>query len=109
MGFKLVILGGISCDQTNMPEHPYVFNPRTNEWSKKDTPLPYGKIYESGCSTLYLKDGKHILMMAGGRNENHEIVGNVAYLELENEDGEWVQAPDIVPMANMPHLAYLGK
>ena len=84
---RLFILGGIGDSIIQMPSFPYVYNPRLNTWTKKSNPLPYGKIHGCACSTLYIKDGTHVLMMVGGRNENNEFIGNVEWI--------WTGANDI--------------
>ena len=106
VGHRIWVLGGNNCKSSNM-NNVYRFNTRTKVWDQAENSLPAER-FDISCNTLYLKDGTHIIMAAGGYNGGGR--SSVFYLNLANEDGAWQSFGNLPSKTwGIGHLAYLGK
>ena len=107
--YRIFVMGGDTC-VTNDLNTVWKFDTRDKTWSLGPTKLPY-PVYDLGCSTMYLKDGRFGIMIAGGLNYHTAVVRKKVYfLDLANEDGPWEEFPDLpVEWYHKPNIMYLGK
>jgi hypothetical protein len=105
VGFYLYVIGGHHCSGTW--DRVYRFDTLAKQWVHLNSVR--WTVYDHSCESLYLKDGTHIIMVAGG----HTSLGRdqrVQYMRLSDPGGGWIESPSLgTPWAETPHLAYVGR
>ena len=104
------MLGGEICASRDINTN-WKYDTRAATWTEAGSKMPESK-YDLACTKLYLKDGTHGIMAAGGINRaNTNVYSNtVHFLDLSNEDGAWETFPTLPLRYGHNHwLSYLGK
>lgn len=104
-GHKIYITGGHDC-VVGAIDTVYVLDTRTKLWT---TNLKFvgGGRYDHACSTAYLNDDTHVIIMVGGSGG---VNFKVQFLNLDDEAAGWQALPDLpFNWVEFPQVAYLGK
>jgi hypothetical protein len=105
VGYKIYVLGGHVCTIGTV-DTVYIFDTRTKIWTLDGPRLRYGITYDLGCSTLYLADGRHVIIAAGGHPTRKS---SVQFYDI-NAPTTWQGLPNLpINVGEYPHIAYMGK
>ena len=101
------MMGGEMCNY-QASDILHKFNTRSKVWSQSPTKIPT-QAWNMACTKLYLKDGTYGIMIAGGESHNFGLRDQVFFLNLANEDANWVQYSNLPRKWKQGRLSYLGK
>ncbi len=107
VGYDIYVLGGQTC--SGATDKAMKFNTRNPDWdyakNMKD------RVYDHGCSVLYLENGGKRLYVVGGKDWLDQGRKKVMFMGLGGNDDKWYYTVPELPAkwSRMPRLAYLGK